>query len=130
MKAVVVDASAFVDYLLHADAAPDIGDLVLNPDNDVHIPALCDIEVAAALRKALLTNRLPANRVTEVTEAYFDLPVTRHGHEPLLSRILELRHNFTAYDATYVALTEALDGHLLTADKALAQAARRHVRIA
>ena len=126
----MVDASAFVDYLLHADAARDIGELVLDPDNDVHVPALCDIEVAAALRKGLLTKRLTANRVTEVTEAYFDLPVTRHGHELLVSRILALRHNFTAYDATYVALAEALDGELLTADAALARAASKHVRIA
>ena len=32
------------------------------------------------------------------------LPLTRHGHRSVLGRILELRANFSAYDATYVAL--------------------------
>jgi predicted nucleic acid-binding protein len=31
-----------------------------------------------------------------------------------------LRHNLTAYDAAYVALAEALDAVLLTADRRLA----------
>ena len=40
----------------------------------------------------------------------------------LLSRIWELRDNLSAYDATYVALAEALACELVTADARLAQA--------
>jgi predicted nucleic acid-binding protein len=40
----------------------------------------------------------------------------------LLGRIWELRDNVTAYDATYVALAEALDCSLVTADARLARA--------
>lgn len=32
---------------------------------------------------------------------------------------MELRHNFTAYDASYIALTELLDCPLLTGDAKL-----------
>ena len=41
---------------------------------------------------------------------------------PLIARCWELRHNVTAYDASYVALAEALGVPLLTADARLANA--------
>lgn len=40
----------------------------------------------------------------------------------LLARVWELRDNLTAYDATYVALAEALGCGLVTADARLAHA--------
>lgn len=40
----------------------------------------------------------------------------------MLDRIWELRDNLSAYDATYVAVAEALDAPLLTADARLARA--------
>ncbi len=47
--------------------------------------------------------------------------MTRLPHERLLTRVWELRENLSAYDAIYVALAEALDSSLLTADKPLSQ---------
>ena len=46
----------------------------------------------------------------------------RHSDEPLLERVWALRANLTAYDAVYVAQTEALDTKLLTCDGRLARA--------
>jgi predicted nucleic acid-binding protein len=46
----------------------------------------------------------------------------RAPHRPLLTRCWELRDNLTAYDAAYVALAEALESVLLTADAHLANA--------
>ena len=51
-----------------------------------------------------------------------ELPLQRAPHRPLLRRCWELRHNLTSYDACYVALAEALDVPLLTADERLAGA--------
>jgi predicted nucleic acid-binding protein len=47
----------------------------------------------------------------------------------LLPRIWDLRHNFTAYDAAYVALADALDASLLTRDRQLAASARGLARV-
>jgi len=44
------------------------------------------------------------------------------GETGTLHRTWELRPKLTAYDATYVALAEALDCRLLTADQRLAGA--------
>jgi predicted nucleic acid-binding protein len=41
-------------------------------------------------------------------------------------RVWSLRHNFSAYDATYVALAETLDAELLTADRRLHRATTTH----
>jgi len=40
-------------------------------------------------------------------------------HTPLLRRIWELRHNFTVYDAAYVALAEETNSILYTIDEKL-----------
>jgi predicted nucleic acid-binding protein len=56
-------------------------------------------------------------------------PIRRYPHDVLLTRVWDLRNNFTAYDAVYAALAEALDASLLTRDQHLAAAAARHVRV-
>jgi predicted nucleic acid-binding protein len=63
-------------------------------------------------------------RAADALEDYLDLPLFRHGHQALLARVLQLRSNFSAYDAAYVALAEQLKGELLTADDGLARAIR------
>ena len=47
----------------------------------------------------------------------------------LLERVLSLRHNFSPYDASYVALAELLDAEIVTADAPLAQAIRTHSKL-
>ena len=56
---------------------------------------------------------------------YLDLPLTTHGHRALVPRMLALRQNFSAYDATYVALAERIGSALLTGDHALMRAVRQ-----
>ena len=48
------------------------------------------------------------------------LPVMRHSALPLLPRVFSLKDDLTPYDATYVALAEALNCPLVTADAHLA----------
>lgn len=98
-------------------------------DADVHVPALCDVEVAAGLCRGLLRRLLSEKRAAQALQDYLDLPLTRHGHRQLLPRMLILRENFSAYDATYVALAEHLDGELLTSDQGLSQAVRSHTSL-
>ena len=46
---------------------------------------------------------------------------------PLIGRIWELRHNFTAYDAAYIALAEATNSVLYAADQKLSRGHRARV---
>jgi len=93
------------------------------------VPALCDIEIAAGLRRALLRDLLSLERADQALAQYLLMPLTRHGHQGLLPRVLGLRSNFSAYDACYVALAELLSADLLTADDRLSRAVRRHTDV-
>lgn len=57
------------------------------------------------------------------------MPLRRAPHRPLLTRCWELRDSLTVYDASYVALAEALDVTLLTGDGRLARAPGPRCRI-
>lgn len=93
------------------------------------MPALCDVEVAAGLRRAVLSDLLSVERAAAALGHYLLLPLTRHGHQALLPRMLDLRSNFSAYDACYVALAELLRADLLSADERLSRAVRTHTEI-
>ncbi|MDH3524186.1 MAG: type II toxin-antitoxin system VapC family toxin [Acidobacteriota bacterium] len=129
MSAIVVDASIVVEYLLRTPRGARLESLLREPATDLHVPALCDVEVAAVLRRALLGRRLGIERAYDALEDYLDLPLARHGHAYLLGRMVGLRRNFSAYDATYVALSEWLAARLATADEALARAVGAHTQV-
>jgi hypothetical protein len=61
---------------------------------------------------------------------YLSLPLERHDHRALIGRVPALRSNFTAYDAAYVALAEALETAVVTFDDTLARAIVRHSDVA
>ena len=125
MSSLVVDASALVEYLLRTERGEEVEPAVTSRETDLHVPALCDVEVTAALRRGNLSRALSQSRLEEALSDYLDLPLARHGHQTLLPRILGLRANFTSYDAAYVALAERLEAPLLTADRRLARACGR-----
>lgn len=68
-------------------------------------------------------------RARDALNDYSQLPITRHGHLLLLGRTLALRTNFTAYDATYLALAERLGADLLTEDHAFARAIKSNSKV-
>ncbi len=89
---------------------------------DVAAPHLADSELANALRSQVLRGRIDERSARVALDRWAHLGVRRYGVMGLLARIWELRNNLTAYDATYVALAEALGCGLLTADSRLASA--------
>jgi predicted nucleic acid-binding protein len=103
-----------------------MADHIQRDDADLHAPSLCDVEVVSALLRILRSGEITWDQAEAGVRDYLDLPLTRHGHQDLLPRIMELRQNFSAYDATYVALAERTGGRLLTGDVRLAAAARSH----
>lgn len=118
-----------MEYLLRTERSEWIETAISDTDHDLHVPALCDVEITAALRRAVHLGALDQRRAEEAVEDYLDLPLTRHGHQSLIIRMLELRDNFSACDATYVALAELLGGHMLTADRPLAKSVDAHLEI-
>lgn len=130
MRLVVADASALGEYLLDPSGAAT-SELIESEEVDLHAPALCDIEILALVRRALRQREttLDVIRASDLLEDYSALPLTRHEHLELLPRIFSLRDNFSAYDASYAALAEALGAELLTADHRFACAARDHLAL-
>jgi predicted nucleic acid-binding protein len=118
---IVVDTSAVLAVL--AGRTPD-GALVqrLTDDGDLHAPHLIDIEILQALRGLVRGGKLSLDRADDVRTDVADLTITRYGHEPLADRVWALRDNLTAYDAVFVALSEALEVPLITCDTRLAAA--------
>lgn len=88
----------------------------------VGVPHLADPEIAHALRGQVRRGAVAADGARVALERWARLGVERFGVVGLLPRMWELRENLTAYDATYVALAEALGCGLLTADARLGRA--------
>ncbi len=81
-----------------------------------------DVEVLHALRRFALRGTLSRRRSGEAFEDLSNIVFERYPHTSLLGRIWDFRDNLTAYDATYVALAEALGAPLVTTDSRLARA--------
>ncbi len=116
----VVDASAVVEVLLQTETGIRTEERLFAPGETLHVPHLIDIEVAHALRRTWLQGLLDAARAAEALDNLAAWPFIRYPHDLCLSRIWELRHNVTAYDAAYIALAETLGVALLTCDARLA----------
>lgn len=91
----------------------------------LHAPHLIDLEIAQVLRRYVRSTVITAERGAEALSDLVDFPLTRYPHFVLLTRIWEMRHDLTAYDAAYLALAEALDARLITRDRALARPGSR-----
>jgi predicted nucleic acid-binding protein len=96
-------------------------------DEPFIVPHLLDVEVMSAMRSLSADQRVGPNRGEHFLAGLALLPAERYPHTPLLDRIWELRHNFTAYDATYISLAEAMDAVLYTSDRKLSKGHRAKV---
>ena len=125
----VVDCSIIIRLL-----ASQPGDDLLRQRlaRTVHAPALIDPEVSSVVRGLAITGspkRITATRATQMLTDYAGLPIVRYPMKPLQARVFELRHNFTAYDAMYVALAELLSLPLLTDDAKFGGTPGHHAQI-
>ncbi len=118
---IVVDASVVVSALLVDRPDGEAARQALRSDA-AHAPHLLDVEVTSAVRRWVLAGRLTLEEARSSIRDLADLAITRHGHEPLLDRVLELRDAVSAYDGTYVALAELLGAPMVTGDRRLSRA--------
>jgi predicted nucleic acid-binding protein len=128
----VVDASALTELVLGRPAGEVVGEHLAGHGFALHAPHLVDVEVLSALRRIVASGAATAERAGEAIADLLDLPIERYAHDILVPRIWQLHENFSAYDASYVALAEALADEpvpLLTADGRLARAVTDHVHV-
>jgi predicted nucleic acid-binding protein len=120
----VVDAGVVVE-LIASDLDPQ-----LLGDEELVAPHLIDTEVVNALRHLLLRGQLTEHQADEAVNGFLRLTFTRFPIDWLRPRMWTLRHNMTAYDATYVALAEMVGAtSLLTTDRELANAPGLNCRV-
>ncbi|WP_435748766.1 type II toxin-antitoxin system VapC family toxin [Microbacterium sp. PMB16] len=118
---IVVDASVVVDLLTAAEGTTRLherlgGESLIAPDT---LP----IEVASALRGLNRGGLLSDERLNQAASDLARLRLELYDSTPLVPRVLDLRHNLSAYDAAYVALAGVSGCVLLTLDHRLARAA-------
>jgi predicted nucleic acid-binding protein len=125
---IVADASAVLEVLLNTPSGLKIG-RYFAAEETIHVPHLLDLEVLQVLRRYARSFTGGGLRLEEAFQDYAGLRLKRYAHHFLIPRIWELRHNFTAYDASYIALAESLDAPLLTCDRALASSSGHRARV-
>lgn len=118
---IVTDASAVLELLLNTATGEHIAQRFRAPNETLHAPYLIDVEVLQVLRRYALAHELDDERGEQALLDLRALPIERYPHDGLVHRIWRLRHALTAYDATYVALAEALDATLVTCDARLSR---------
>lgn len=126
---IVLDASVVVELLLNGPAADSLRLELARGYESFLVPHLLDAEVVSAIRKMAAIRRINPDRGRRMIAELASLPVERYAHTPLLARVWELRHNFTPYDAVYIALTEATNAVLYTADAKLRDGHRARVKV-
>jgi predicted nucleic acid-binding protein len=120
MTHLVIDASAMADQYLRSSISP------ISKKWAVHAPALIDFEFMSVLRRRVRQDELSPELAEALIGELATFSLVRHEAVMLLPRIWALRHNFTAYDGSYVALAQALGAPLMTSDRRLARAAADH----
>jgi predicted nucleic acid-binding protein len=117
---IVIDASAVVELLLNTSCGRRIGERIMFQGDSLHAPSLLYLEVAQVIRKFVRLGDVDELRGSAAVEDLRNLDLEACEHRLLLPRVWQLRENLTAYDASYVALAEALDVPLVTTDQRLA----------
>ena len=126
---IVLDASVVVELLTNGALADSIRRDLAGRSDSLIVPHLLDVEVPSALGNLLVGQHIDSHRTVQFLFGLATLPAVRFAHTPLLSRVWELRHNFTCYDAVYIALAEATGSVLYTSDAKLSKGHRARVKV-
>lgn len=114
----VVDASVAIKWFLpeaHSEAALRL----CAPSYRLHVPALMTLELGNVLAKKIRRGELTRAEGEEVLKELRYLPLQRHADERLfpVAYQLALDTQRSLYDCLYLALAEAVDGVMVTADR-------------
>ena len=114
---IVLDASAALDLLLATPRGRAVDLRLRASGEEIAAPHVLDLEVVQVLRGLVARREIAPDRAAQAVADLGRLPLARWPDELLLERVWSLRDRATAYDATYLALAEALGAVLLTSDR-------------
>ncbi len=118
---VVADTSALLPALVDPGAAGQAARAALS-EGDWFAPTFIDAEMLQVMRTRVRNHSLPLHLAEEAILDLQTMPLERIDISPLLDRVWQLRENLSAYDASLVAVAEAFDAVLVTADERMAKA--------
>lgn len=123
--AVVIDASAVIRALTGGEVAAARLEDVAAGRTDAGAPDLLYAEIVNALHRYVTAGQLTPHEAQSLLQYVADLEVASTPCAELAADALELAisRELSGYDAMYLALAEATDSVLLTADRRLAAAA-------
>lgn len=117
---IVIDASALLALLIGSE--PEVGFIRAQLSSaESYAPELLLFEVTNVLRRLTGHGRISADQATLAHADLLRMPVILVGYR-LAGRIWALRSHLSSYDASYVALAEALPATLITLDLRMARA--------
>lgn len=116
----VVDASTVLSYILPDEATPaevlNLAQEYGKGNIQILAPELLKLEVANALRSAVLRKRTTAKKAVEIFKEYTRLEIKYKPIEEINTLQIALKHNLTTYDAAYLALAKAEKAAFITLD--------------
>lgn len=129
MKVIIIDASVAAKWLL-----PDEQEgIALKIKNDfkhrnvyINVPITIFLEINNLLKSAYKSKRINYKQAINLNKRFLDLEFVVHSQKDLMKMTLQLATSLdiSSYDASYIALAQALKSPFYTADKALIQKAK------
>lgn len=118
MTRYVVDASVGIKWFLpeiHSEAASRLP--LLNAS--LHVPAFFHLEIGNVLSKRIRRNELTPEEGEAILKELQRIPLQKHSNERLMKPAftLAIQTRRSLYDCLYLALAEAIDGQVVTADR-------------
>ncbi len=118
MTRYVVDASVGIKWFLpeiHSEAAGRLP--LLNAS--LHVPAFFHLELGNVLSKRIRRDELAPEEGKAILNELQRIPLQKHSNERLMKPAftLAIQTRRSLYDCLYLALAEAIDGQVVTADR-------------
>lgn len=126
---IVLDTSAAVELLLSLPLSKKVHRTLDDAEWNIASPQILTLEVLQVMRRRVAAGITPIGVAEEGRALLHDLGVNYFDHQALADRVWSLRDNLTAYDASYIALAEALDVALVTTDSRMVNAPGNSARI-
>lgn len=114
----MVDASVVMKWFIpeiHSDVALKARQL----RDRLHVPGFMTLELGSVIAKKIRRGELTLDDGETILKELRHLPLQRHADERLFSAAYELalETQQSLYDCLYLALAEAVDGRMITADR-------------